>query len=66
MKKTIALISASLSTLLAAAPALADVVVDPFYSLHSTKSWVLWVSIGIAAIALAVLILLVLRERRKK
>ena len=56
----------SVMSLILAAPALADVVVDPFYALHRTDHWVFWAAIGVALIALAVLVYLVLKARRNK
>ena len=66
LRKLSAILLFAVFSLVGAAPALADVVVDPFYTLHRTDNWVFWAAMGIALIALAVLIYLVIKARRNK
>lgn len=66
MKKLFSVLFATVFGLCLTLPALADVVWDPFFMLHDTKSWVFAVAVGIALIALALLVYLVLKARRNK
>ena len=66
LRKLSAMMLFFVMSLVLAAPALADVVMDPFYDIHNTENWVFWAAIGIALIALAVLVYLVIKARRNR
>ena len=66
LRKLSAMMLFSFMSLVLSAPALADVVMDPFYDIRNTEHWVFWAAIGIALIALAVLVYLVIKAKRNK
>ena len=66
MKKLIAFLTA-LVCALSAVPALADAALDPVSMARaSMEDWGIWLALGVLVIALAVLIVIIIRRRRGK
>ena len=66
MKKLIVTLTALLSAL-AAVPALADAAVDPVTVVKdSMEEWGIWLAAGLLAVALAALIVIILKRRQNK
>lgn len=66
MKKLIVTLTALLCAL-AAVPALADVAADPVTVVKdSMEEWGIWLAAGLLAIALAALIVIIIKRRKNK
>ncbi len=66
MKKLIVALTALLSAL-AAVPVLADVAADPVPIVkESMDDWGIWLAVGLLAVALAALIVIIIKRRKNK
>ena len=66
MKKLIVTLTALLCTL-AAVPTLADAAVDPVTIVKATMDdWGIWLAVGLLAVALAALIVIIIKRRKNK